>query len=122
MQDIGEIVVVRKDGTVVEDDAKKEKWTTRIVNWWDQNKEIVMIVVPPAIGLLTLGVKTFGKRINLQKEQNLKDRYVYDASLGHYWELKKKLSNSQWTEIERRKKTGECLGQILADMNVLKGL
>lgn len=35
-------------------------------------------------------------------------------------QLKRKLNNSEWVTIERRKGSGETLAEILNDMNVLK--
>lgn len=87
---------------------------------WADHKEEILILGPAAIGAISVGVKVIGKRINLHKEEQLKDFRVYDTSLGHYWELRKKLSNSQWLEIERRRGAGESLGDILYDMKVLK--
>ena len=104
--------------------AKAKAWfknrMTDITEWWDENKNVVAVVGPAVIGGIAVGVKVIGKHINLDKEQALKDRYVYDTSLGHYWELKKKLSNAEWTEIERRRNAGEKLGSILENMRVLK--
>lgn len=56
----------------------------------------------------------------LDKEQQMKDLYCYDRSQGHYWQLKRKLSNSDWVKINERRSAGETLANILADMNVLK--
>ena len=54
------------------------------------------------------------------KDEELHDLYCYDRSLGHYWRLKRELSNKEWLEIDKRKKEGERLADILADMRVLK--
>jgi len=60
------------------------------------------------------------RSMNLRKEQDLKDLYCYDRSLGHYWALRRKLTNREWTEIDKRKRAGEKLGEILNQMKVLK--
>ena len=64
--------------------------------------------------------KVVSKRINLRKQEELKDLYCYDRSLGHYWRLRRELSNKEWLEIDQRKKNGERLSDILAEMKVLK--
>ena len=43
------------------------------------------------------------KRSNLKKEANNKELYCYDRSLGHYWKLRRSLTNSDWVEINKRK-------------------
>ena len=50
----------------------------------------------------------------------MKDLYCYDRSLGHYWRLRRELSNKEWLEIDQRKKNGERLADILDEMKVLK--
>lgn len=106
--------------------AKAKAWVknrrTDVECWWDEHGETVVALTPVVVTGGTIIAKVIGKRVNLQKEQTLKDRFVYDTSLGHYWELKKKLTNSQWVEIENRRRAGESLGNILAQMGVLKGL
>lgn len=87
---------------------------------WENHKEEIMIITPAAIGALTMGIRVIGKHVNLRKEEMIKDLRIYDTSLGHYWELRKKLNNDQWLEIERRRSAGEKLGDILDSMNVLK--
>ena len=52
-------------------------------------------------------------------EKELKDTYIYDRSMGHYWKCRKKPTTEQYLEIERRKANGEGLGTILTDMKLL---
>lgn len=103
--------------------AFKEKVNTKIQNgkeWVMKNKEAVFAATPVVIGGLTTITKVVGKRINLRKQEKLKDQYCYDRSLGHYWRLRRELTNKEWLEIDRRKKNGERLSDILDEMKVLK--
>lgn len=88
--------------------------------WVIRNKEAVITLTPIVIGGISTVTKVVGKRINLRKQEALKDLYCYDRSLGHYWRLRRELSNQEWLEVDRRKKNGERLADILADMRVLK--
>ena len=91
------------------------------VKWWlKDNKEMVMVFGPAVIAGVSTVVKTVGKHINLRKEENLKDLYCYDRSLGHYWQLRRELTNKEWLEIDARKKNGERLADILEELKVLK--
>lgn len=105
----------------------KRKAKTMLRNageWCNRNKETIIILAPVVIGGLTTMVKVAGKTIdknvNLRKEEELKNLYCYDPSLGHYWALRRKLSNQDWVEIDQRKANGERLAEILTDLNVLK--
>ena len=64
-------------------------------------------------------VKRCDKHAAIRKEQELKDRYIYDRSLGKYWKTRKVPSTGQQLEIERRKKNGESMGDILSSMRLL---
>ena len=84
------------------------------------NKEIVVpIAITLATGAVKLG-KLAMKSKNLNKEERLKEEYCYDRSLGHYWALRRPLSNKEWLEIDSRKRNGERLSDILSEMKVLK--
>ena len=101
----------------------KEKVNAKIQKgkeWFVRNKDAVITLTPVVIGGVTTVVKVVGKRMNLRKEETLKDLYCYDRSLGHYWALKRELTNQEWLEVDRRKKNGERLADILSDMRVLK--
>lgn len=88
--------------------------------WVVNNKEIVIALTPFIFGSLTTITKVVGKQIKLGKEKELKELYCYDRSLGHYWRLKRDLSNREWVEIDNRKSNGERLADILSEMKVLK--
>ena len=90
------------------------------LRWVSDNKELVITVMPVVVGCIVTVTKVVGKRINLQKEESLKNLYCYDRSLGHYWRLRRELSNKEWLEIDKRKKNGERLADILAELKVLK--
>ncbi len=91
------------------------------VRWWIRdNKEMIMVLGPGAIAGVVTIVKTIGRHVNLRKEENIKDMYCYDRSLGHYWQLRRELTNKEWLEIDTRKKNGERLADILEELKVLK--
>lgn len=75
---------------------------------------------PIVVGGIAAGAKMLSKHAALAKEQDLKDLYCYDRSLGHYWKLRRELTNDEWLEIDKRKKEGERLSDILDDMKVLE--
>lgn len=89
-------------------------------DWLNRNKELAIVLTPVIIGGATTIIKVVGKRVNLRKEESLKNLYCYDRSLGHYWRLRRELSNKEWLEIDMRKKGGERLSDILAELKVLK--
>lgn len=91
-----------------------------VKNWAAANKETIVLLAPIMIGCATGIVKGVNKQVKLSKEKDLKELYCYDRSLGHYWKLRRELTNSEWVEIDRRKKNGERLSDILDELKVLK--
>lgn len=106
--------------------AFKEKIVGTATKAYDKAKDFCInnkeVVIPVAITLATAAVK-LGKLAmkskNLNKEEQLKEEYCYDRSLGHYWKLRRPLTNKEWLEIDSRKKNGERLSDILSSMKVL---
>ena len=101
----------------------RQKWNERkqkVIDWWDDNKMYVAIVVPVVGGILSKGIKAASQYHNLKMEERMKDRRLYDPTIGHYWELSRKLDNDDWVEINKRHRRGESLGEILNEMRVLK--
>ncbi len=111
--------------------AKIESKKRQILGWFEakiqngkgfviRNKEYLLTLTPVLIGGVTTVCKVVGKRMNLCKQKEVKDLYCYDRSLGHYWRLRRELSNKEWVDIDRRKRNGERLADILESMKVLK--
>lgn len=108
---------------------RKEKGRRKIeaiVTWFNDNRELALILIPAGIAGVSFLVKggisiTKGliRTHNLKKEEALKDLYCYDRSLGHYWKLRRELTNNEWVEIDQRKKSGERLADILESLKVL---
>lgn len=88
--------------------------------WFYRNRDSIITIAPMVITGVTTVTKVVGKLIHVRKEKMLKEYYCYDRSLGHYWALRRDLSNNEWLEVDRRKKNGERLADILGSMKVLK--
>lgn len=112
-------------------DFKKESRKRRVKNWFNErkidvqnfyynNKELVIASVPFIGAGIVFITKQSIKHHNINKEKEVKELYCYDRSLGHYWRLKRELTNSEWVEIDKRKKSGERLADILDELRVLK--
>lgn len=101
----------------------KEKLNSKIQSgkeWFVRNRDAIITLTPIVIGGAATIAKVVGRRVNLRKQEELKDLYCYDRSLGHYWRLRRELTNKEWLEIDQRKKNGERLSDILSEMKVLK--
>ena len=108
-----------------------EKWTERLKReaqaklretgeWFNRNKEAILILAPVGIGAITKVVSVVGRNINLRKEKRSKQLDWYDPSLGGYWTLRRPLKNNERLEVEARHKAGEALGSIFRSMKVLR--
>lgn len=107
--------------------AKLREARLNLENWFYNNKELALILIPAGIAaggvLIKGGCKAINGAIrahNLKKEESIKNLYCYDRSLGHYWSLRRELTNAEWVEIDKRKKNGERLADILSELKVLK--
>lgn len=85
-----------------------------------EHKETVIVFGPVIMGGIIEICKISTKRHVVNEEKALKERYIYDRSTGHYYELKRQPKSREWLMIEQRKKNGETLGMILNDMRLLK--
>lgn len=111
---------LEKEMKKAERQAKLREAKQKVVVWLDGNKEWLIPLVPVVIGGVATTVKVVGKHVNLHREKDSKELYCYDRSLGHYWALRRSLTNAEWLEIESRRKNGERLADILAELKVLK--
>lgn len=102
--------------------AKEKK--DRAVEWCKNHPEPAIVILT---GTASCVVKIVGstvkhhRKVSVQKkDEELREEYCYDRSLGHYWKLRRKLTNEEWREIERRKAEGEKLGDILEQLKLLE--
>ena len=84
------------------------------------NKEMLVVAVPAAITGISTIAKIVGRNVYQRNEIKSKELQCYDRSIGHYLRLNRKLNGREWTEVERRKKSGENLTEIFASMGVLR--
>ncbi len=88
--------------------------------WMAKNPEATLVIISTASVVCKGFLKHMKIKNNNRFEVNQKKLYWYDNSLGHYWELKRPLTNRECLEVDRRKKNGERLSYILMGMDVLK--
>lgn len=103
-------------------ESYKRKGKAKLDQAWELCKEHPAEAI--ALGTTFVGgmlglVKRADRNAAMRKEQELKDRYIYDRSLGKYWKTRKTPSVGEQLEIERRKRNGESMGDILSSMRLL---
>ena len=95
-----------------------------VYDWMMENPELAVVIIPTVLSALGWVLKkslrlTIRSRNN-SEEYKLKNLYVYDRSAGHYWKLKRELSNDEKLYIEKQRESGRKYGDILDDLKVLK--
>lgn len=112
----------------VDDRSFKQKWkdfwgrrkmNAEAAGKWikDNPKESVVLVLVLFTGGVDLA-KTHAKSVERKEDRKMRDRFVYDERNHHWVEAKKKLTDSQRAEIDRRKKNGEDVYDILVSMRL----
>lgn len=98
---------------------RKKKWEARknkALEWWDENKQYVVIAVPIIGGVAKKAINVYSQHQKV-KAQELR---LWDPVLGQHWQLRRKLTNNERMLIERYKGNGISIGEILFRMKVLK--
>jgi len=91
--------------------------------WVRDNPESAGVLAVIGTGLIKGGAKISKNLVrthNLRKEQYNKERYIYDRSLGMYLHTKRPLRNKDYMAINRRRRNGEKLSDILESMHILE--
>lgn len=94
----------------------KAKWFVE-----DHKAQIAAVAAatPVIVGTIMQIARMVSRQDRLKKAKDLKELYCYDRSLGHYWKLRRELTNDEWLAIDARKRSGERLADILKELNVL---
>ena len=106
----------KKEAAKRERKAAVEKKLDEIAKWYKENENFVNFTVPFAAGIL------FGlfKKLKAAGKDYYKDTHYYDHSAGHWWELRRRLTNKEWQHFQIRKQNGESTLEIFQSMGVLK--
>jgi hypothetical protein len=116
--DLKELKKDKRKAKVRELKAKMQEKLVAGCYWIRDNWEVVSVAGVAVAGVVGKGVKVLAQHHRLKAAQELKDRYIYDRSTGHYWHLRKTPTNADLLELERRRKD-VGLGQALNDMRLL---
>ena len=118
-----------RDVTVVKDNwfkrtTRKVKYKVQKLYWWAKDNPaeaaIACSLITAAIGGTVKVSKGLVRTHNLNKEAYNKERYVYDHSLGAYLKTKRRLTNNDIIEINRRMPEGKKKAEVLAEMGLLE--
>ena len=88
--------------------------------FWEENRDYIVVLAPIVLASGERVIRSVSRNKRLAEERDLKDRYIYDRSFGCYYELKRKPTQSEYLEIDRRKRNGESMGSILNSMRLIK--
>ena len=88
--------------------------------WAEQNPEKALAIASGGVALIQYFGKAAIKDYRANKEASMLKMRCYDPSKGHYYYLKRELTNKEWLMIDKRRDAGEKLPDILEDMRVLK--
>jgi len=94
------------------------KMARNLINWMLAHEEVVYV----AIGAVSIGSSIYKKyfyKTAAQREIEYQRKHIYDHNIGHHWTLRRNLTSDEMQEVERRKRYGESLGDILESMRVL---
>lgn len=106
------------EGEVVNEE--NQNWFQKSKKWCKDHKSELLILLPVVIPSVIDMAKIATRSNNLKEEKHLKENCIYDRSLGHYYETKRKVKSSEWLQIDHRRQEGELIGDILKDMKLLK--
>ena len=99
---------------------KLQEFKYKAVDCWNNNKAEIIILAPLVYGGVKAVTRTAAHAIDAKREQNHRDRHIYDRSTGQYYETRRKLTSNERLELERRLANGEKKGAILRSMGLLR--
>lgn len=107
---------VEKAGNAVKNGVNKT------VKWVEEHPQETVALVTAAASLVKSGTAVYSKhqaKVNLKREQELKELYTYDRSIGTYLRRNRPMTQNEIVEVERRKANGEQMALILRDMKLV---
>lgn len=93
------------------------KMAKKLIEWCMNNQEVVYCGVFAASCASSIYKKY--RKTKTEQEMDFHRNNIYDRSMGHYWQLRRRLTSDEMRELEQRKYCGESMGDILESMKVL---
>lgn len=103
--------------------ARKAKWHERIRQtkyWFERNREPVIAGTIALCYTTRAVVKSVTRASVAKRDEKMRDRCFWDASVGHWAESKRKLKPREQIEYDTRRSLGENASSILNSMGLLK--
>lgn len=105
--------------------AEQFKWKAKsgakkVETWCKEHPQEALAIGAAGLAAAKYVSKAVIRDIRINREETLKKLRCYDPSKGHYFYLKRELTNREWLMIDRRRDAGESLPEILEEMRVLK--
>lgn len=110
---------------------KTKVWRWEVNNWlyrqeekakrlWNNHKQEILVFGPGAIALTQKLIREVNRGRRIKEDKHHREKTVYNRSCGSYIELRRKLTANEQLELDRRKRNGESIAEILSDMGVMK--
>lgn len=92
----------------------------KVLQWTKDNPEATVIILGVAASATKAAIREGNKARDSKREEDRRERFIYDHSLGMYWELKRPMTTAERDRFLRLKDEGYRTGDILKVMNLLK--
>lgn len=104
------------------------KWNAKknfnaTVQWCEKHPELAIAMIPVGVTIFrNVGntARSIDRKIDMKREQDFKDRHVWDYSQGMWHELRRPMTQREKIEYDQRILGGESRVSILTSMGLLK--
>ena len=107
-------------------EKRKKNWFERawnnVTQFYEDHEGLVncAALIAATVGGSIAGIsRDITKRKAIRSEYELKNLYIYDRKYGHYWKLRKPLSNRQRLDIDTAVNAGQMMGEVWERIRVL---
>ena len=90
----------------------------KALDWMNENPQATLSIVG-SIALLLRASQSLVVSQRVYSERNRSDRTFYDRHTGYRWQLRRKMNNNDLAIINRRRKDGDDMYDILYDLRLI---
>ena len=109
----------KKEAKIRKLKAKVEEIKNKAVDFVADHPTEALALATTLVGSVVGLARRADRKKDLREQQRLREEYIYDRSIGDYYHTRRKLTNAEKLEIDRRRRQGESLGEILRSMRLL---